>query len=206
MSTSAHCVRPSSDCSFATMRAYRAVRAPHDDDAPRWNVAAGAGLALLVASATGAPAAILWLGLPGGGSAARAACPATPSTRPTSSCRAAGTSPAPDRSVSGRVPNSPSPEAARPAAPEPTGGGSARRSGGGSRAAGRAQRSSGRAPEDPDLSNRAERKHHVEVAATARAHPLVGLQGGKRIGEILGPRAETHTALAAGADDREPGT
>src|SRR5262245_33024729 len=98
------------------MRAYRAVRAPHDDDAPRWNVAAGAGLALLVASATGAPAAILWLGLPGGGSAARAACPATPSTRPTSSCRAAGTSPAPDRSVSGRAPNSPSPEAARPAA------------------------------------------------------------------------------------------
>jgi hypothetical protein len=35
-----------------------------------WNVAAGAGLASLVASATGAPGAILWLGLPGGGSAA----------------------------------------------------------------------------------------------------------------------------------------
>ena len=118
-----------------------------------WNVAAGAGLASFVASATGAPAAIRWLELPGGGR-----------------------------------------KAARPAAPR------------GSRAAGRAQRSSGRAPEDPDLSNRAERKHHVEVAATARAHPLVGLQGGKRIGEIVGPSAETHTALAAGADDREPGT
>jgi len=64
---------------------------------------------------------------------------------------------------------------------------------------------SGRAPNDPDLSNRAEWDHYIEATAASRAYTLVGMEGREGVAPVLGPGAEAHSALAAGPDHRETG-
>src|SRR5262249_53576149 len=89
--------------------------------------------------------------------------------------------------------------------PQPPCSAAARRSGGGTERRAERLGGSGRAPNDPDLSNRAEWNHYIEATAASRAYILVGMKGGEGIAPVLGPGAEAHPALAAGPHPRETG-